>query len=302
MNWKTLKFEQYMARQALRQGIIGDFLKYRYTVAPRILKINKVLEKPINNNDFSIHLLTCHRDLTILLWSLASFYRVINTVGQLYAHSDGSLTDVDIKKIKLFFPKAIIIKPEHLHKNYIEKFNDYPNIKKYRFEKIEKFKLLFKLLDPFFISPCKKVLIIDSDLIWLKRPTEIENEINNNKNESLMMYCKKGGCPVYFKFNKAINNELAKYNSGIVLYNKSNFSLDRLEDYFDKLNNDSRNNHFIEQAGYAYCLENLKDLDEHKYMIKGKMDERVVMRHYTGPRRHHFYAEGLKVISQNILK
>ena len=192
MNWKTLKFEQYMVRQAFKQGMIGDFLKHRYAVAPRILKLNKVLEKPINNNNFSIHVLTCHRDLIILLWSIASFYRVINTIGQLYVHSDGSLTDVDVKKIKFLFPKAIIIKPEYLYKNYIEKFNNYPNIKKYRFEKIKKFKLLLKLLDPFFISPCKKVLIIDSDLIWLKKPTEIENEINNSKSKSLMMYSKKG--------------------------------------------------------------------------------------------------------------
>lgn len=192
MNWKTLKFEQYMVRQAFKQGMIGDFLKHRYAVAPRILKLNKVLEKPINNNNFSIHVLTCHRDLIILLWSIASFYRVINTIGQLYVHSDGSLTDVDVKKIKFLFPKAIIIKPEYLYKNYIEKFNNYPNIKEYRFEKFKKFKLLLKLLDPFFISPCKKVLIIDSDLIWLKKPTEIENEINNSKSKSLMMYSKKG--------------------------------------------------------------------------------------------------------------
>ncbi len=181
-----------MVRQAFKQGMIGDFLKHRYAVAPRILKLNKVLEKPINNNNFSIHVLTCHRDLIILLWSIASFYRVINTIGQLYVHSDGSLTDVDVKKIKFLFPKAIIIKPEYLYKNYIEKFNNYPNIKEYRFEKFKKFKLLLKLLDPFFISPCKKVLIIDSDLIWLKKPTEIENEINNSKSKSLMMYSKKG--------------------------------------------------------------------------------------------------------------
>ncbi len=105
---------------------------------------------------------------------------------------------------------------------------------------------------------------------------------------------------MYFKLNKKINSELSKYNSGIVLYNKSSFLLDRLEDYFNKLNNDSRNNHFIEQAGYAYCLKNLKDLDEYRYMIKGKVDEGVIMKHYTGPRRHQFYAEGLKILADNI--
>ena len=62
----------------------------------------------------------------------------------------------------------------------------------------------------------------------------------------------------------------------------------------DMNNNDNR--HFIEQAGYSYCLKNIEPLNIGQYIVKGRVESQTVMRHYTSPRRVLFYAEGLRIL------
>ena len=302
MDLRALKFEQYMARQALKQGMIGDFLKYRYIMAPRILKLNKSLEKPINNNDFSIHVLTCHNDLTMCLWSLASMYKAFTQIGELYIHDDGTFTEKDRKVFNKFFPSAKIIPTELVRNKYLHKLDKYPDIKNFYLEHMDEYVFLKKLIDSLLVSNKKFHLNLDCDMLWFKQPKEIEQELISDNPKSFMMHQKKGGCYVYFKDGIKLDDNFAKYNAGIEFFKQSNFSLERLDEYLKKLDISKKESiYFIEQAGHAYCLENLQGLDEREYMIKGKVDNKVIMKHYTGPRRHQLYGEGLKILSNRIL-
>ena len=276
----SLKLELFYLRKAcFEYHAPFRYLYNKYILANKILKTNQDLDKPINHHGLSIHILTRHRDIVILVWSLASFYLNSSVVGQLFIHSDGSLTQKDKSILNKLFPSSKII----------EKKSDYQYL------------LLQKLFDPYYLSDKKIHLIIDSDLLWFKNPKEIEEEIKNNAQSSLMMVGQGIGCPVYFKNNKKLSAELSYLNSGIVLYHQDNFNLDKLEKYLARIDNTNpANKHFIEQAGFATCLENIVALPQDKYIIKGKLGPKTIVKHYTSPRRPLFYIEGIENLKNKL--
>lgn len=295
MNLKDLKLDFFYLRKALFE--YKRFFKYvynRYFFGKKILKLNQILEKQVNNQDLSIHILTQHKDLIMLIWSLASFYQVMDTIGCLYIHNDGTLTKEDKHTIKRFFPNVKILETENFLADFAQELKDYPVIKKFR----QDYQYLKKLIDPYFTS-CKKYrLVIDSDLIWFKAPIEIMQEIKNDCQKSFMQenYTINRLYNIRFKEGR-MEDKLATKNSGIVLYNQKNFNLEKLQVYFNKIDANYKNNfHFIEQAGYAYCLDNLRSLPADKYIIKEKVDDTTIVRHYTSPRRPLFFIEGLEKI------
>lgn len=295
MNFSRLKLELFYLIKAFRYKIGWTYFNYKFLLAPKILKSKQVFEKPITDKNLSMHLLTCHRDLIMLIWSLASFYHSSRVVGELFIHNDGSLTNKNKNRIKKFFPNCRIVGAEELLEDTTNRINNYPMIKKFRTE-YKKFILLKKLIDPYFISDKQYRLIIDSDLLWFNHPVEFQDQLNSGCQQSLMMTA-ESNCPVYFKDGQRLPDSLAKLNSGVILYRQDNFDLVKLESYFNSLDlNNNDNRHFIEQAGYGYCLKNVSALPMTRYIVKGQVQDQTVMRHYTSPRRVWLYVEGLKIL------
>lgn len=296
MSFRDIKLNFFYLRKAFFEYHSGwRYLKNKYFFAKKILRWPEALDKPITTQDLSIHVFTSHRDLIMLLWALASFYRVFPMIGQLFIHSDGTLNLADEAVLKEKLPKARLIQPEEFLSRHLDELGQYPVIKTFRTD-YPHFFLLKKLIDPFFVSDRKYRLIIDSDLLWFQEPKELEEAIAKGCPKSLMMG-NNSECFVYFKGGESAPAELARFNSGVVLYAKENFSLDKLTVYFEKLDvRDRRNIHFIEQVGYAACLKNPAKLPLEKYSIKNPVTVNTVAKHYTSPRRPLFFIEGLEVL------
>ena len=235
----------------------------------------------------------------MLLWALASFYRVCQTIGQLFVHSDGTLNAADASILKEKLPTARLIKPEEFLRRHLGELEQYPVIKRFRLD-YPRYLLLKKLIDPFFVSDRKSRLIIDSDVLWFQEPKELEEAIAQGCPQSLMMG-NNSECFVYFKGGNVVSAELARFNSGVVLYAKQHFSLKELSAYFERLDvGDDRNIHFIEQVGYASCLENLAKLSIERYSIRDLVGIGTVAKHYTSPRRPLFFIEGLEILGKKL--
>ena len=109
-------------------------------------------------------------------------------------------------------------------------------------------------------------------------------------------------CYVYFKDHQRLSDELATFNAGIVFYHQDNFNLAKLQSYLNNIDTQiSRNFYFIEQAGHAYCLENLQKLPAEKYIIAANLSPTTVIKHYTSPRRPLFYINGINMVKDKIL-
>lgn len=300
MNFKTVKLEFFYWRKAFFQyHRFWDYIYSKYFLARKILKLERILEQPVNQSDFSIHILTCHRDLCMIIWALASFYSVTKVVGQLFIHNDGTLNNKDQFILKKFFPNSIIVDAKDFQKNFSNKLKPYPVLEKFRYS-FPHFSFK-KIIDPFFVSDKKIHLIIDSDILWFRRPVELEENILSDSKSSLMQL---NNAKIYatFKGNQRLSDDLAVFNAGIILYNKENFEIEKLIEFFEKIDiGNPKNLHFADQAGHSYCLKNLGGLPEDKYVINKIVNNSVIAKHYTSPRRPLFYIEGIKIL-KNIIQ
>lgn len=301
--FKQLKLELFYWRKCIFQ--YHKFWKYlynKYILAPQVLKLNKILEKPINQPNLSIHILTCHRDLIMALWSLASFYQHSSVIGQLYIHDDGSLTKKDKYYLKKFFPSAKIVGVNDVFINQKDNLiSSYPIIKNFRKENaLHPF--VKKLVDSYFISDKKFHLLFDTDILWFKNPQHIWLQLSEKNPISYMLDNRNVSCYVYFKGHQRLSDKLATFNAGIVFYHQDNFNLAKLQFYLNNIDTQiSRNFYFIEQAGHAHCLENLQKLPTQTYIISADLSPATVVKHYTSPRRPLFYIEGIEKLKDKII-
>jgi len=300
MTYKELKGELFQTKKAFviyKKGFAYLFSKFFF--AKKILKVNRGMDKEITSTEFSTHILTPHKHMVMACWALVSFYKTHTIIGQLYIHNDGSLQDRDKKILKELFSRAIIVEPEEAaHSLY--KLDEYPELQKI-YNENKNLWMIKKLFDPFLISYAKYRLIIDTDIIWFKDPEEIKQAVEKASNDSLMTHTTHARGYIKFKDGQTLDDETAAYNSGIVFYDEKNFNLKKLSDYFKKVDmHDKDKMHwwFMEQAGYASCLDNLKKLPLEKYHVKNGVNDTTVARHYTGPRRVLFYIEGVEKIKK----
>jgi hypothetical protein len=287
-----------IAKAFLKYGLGFRYLYYRFVVAPRILGV-LIIEKPVTHQDFSVHMLFGARDFLMALWSLASFYHVSSVRGALYLHSDGSLTDRHLKTLRRLFPSATIVDARAVVAEHQEFFNAHPDLRDFR-TRYTKFQAK-KLLDPYLASDTSCRLILDSDMLWFKDPTEIKAAVDSGVPRPLMMSDRTGAGErsyVVFKDGTRISEEVAACNSGVTLYRRDQFDLAAFSHYLAEV--DYLNTKFTDQACYATILKP-ELLPEDRYIIKGTRTDTVVMRHYTNPSRAKFYCYGLNFIARDIL-
>jgi hypothetical protein len=299
---KKVKLEFFYFRKAVFEYKHGfRYLTSKYRLAERILKNQTAIDRPINNKNLSIHVLTCHKDMIMMLWSLASYYQVVETIGQLYLHNDGSLTVRDLGVIRRLLPNAIIIESEKFKDNYADELSRYPVIKRFR-ENYPQFFSFKKIVDPYFVSDRKIRLIFDTDILWFKRPVELEDEISRLCPHSYMQ-ANNVKIEVTFNDGTSLDENLAGYNAGIILYSTENFSLQKFSSFLEKLDvSRERNLHFADQAGHAYALSKLQTLPAARYSIRKAIDSETTAKHFTSPRRPLFYTEGVFSLADTILE
>ena len=302
MELKTIKSDLHTLKTAILLYKKGSkYLKNRYLIANKIMNSKKVSERPLTNLDLSIHVLTGHRDITSLFWAVGSFYNVSSVIGQLFIHSDGTLTNHDQLLIKSKFPSARIITPEEVIKK-LKASSPYSRyLTEFRMEHAQNL-LLKKLMDPFIVSDKRLRLIIDTDVFWFRDPVFLNNEPTLQRPKSLMMDQTHFPCPVSFTDGSVLSDELSCMNSGIVFYEKSNFDLKKLSNFLKNLDlSKGQNRYFIEEAGYAVSLKNLEVLPREQYSMKVKFSKETIARHYTSPKRALLFIEGIENLKNDLL-
>jgi hypothetical protein len=287
-----------IAKAFLKYGMGWCYLYYRFWVARQMLWV-KEIEKPVTHPELSIHMLFGARDFLMALWSLASFYRVSSVRGALYLHSDGTLIDTHRVTLARLFPNAVFVDARTVLTDNKTFFDSHPDLKQFR-EQYRGFQSK-KLLDPFLASNATYRLILDSDMLWFKDPTELRACVEARVPRPLMMSDRTGqGGRSYVTFTDGtrISEDIAACNSGVTLYRKDQFNLDVFSAYLAKT--DYLHKKFTDQACYATIL-NPTLLPEERYIIKGALTDTIVMRHYTNPSRAKFYCYGLNFIARDIL-
>jgi CBS domain-containing protein len=276
-----------------------SYLWMRYAIAPRILSYRRSLEKPAMRADLSMHMLTGARDFLMALWSLASWYRVMpdDAIGELVVHSDGTLTDTHRAVVTRLYPSARVEDAARFMDEHGHELDPYPVVKEFR-AVYPKFQSK-KLVDPYVISTKPLHLLLDSDMLWFREPTELIEAIRAGAPTALMMSNQGDRIHVTFADGSQTSDEVAQANSGIVLYRREDFSLRAFAAYLQQCEYLGRK--FTDQACFATIL-NPRLLPGDRYLIKGTLTDAIVMRHYTNPQRLKFFFYGLDRVWRKILK
>ncbi|MBB01763.1 hypothetical protein GYB59_15395 [bacterium] len=289
----------YRCRRTFDHGVTTAW--HRHIVRSRILK-----SEPIKAEDSSrceIHVLTSEADWLNLVWALKSFYWTSGRRYGLCIHSDGTLSPTSRKCLVEHFPEARILNHLDSLKAVETDLKNYPKCLEFR----RKNHLAPKVFDFRHHLQSERMLLLDSDVLFFREPTELLRRIESN--DYILNSVNGDVASAYTVSSELAEKEagvnlLPRFNSGLGVIHRDSLNLDWIEEF---LQLPGILGHFwrIEQTLYALCssrygVELLPE--EYDVFLKGNVGERP-SRHYVGAIRHEMYREGMrKLVKQGFLK
>jgi len=257
-------------------------LPWRYRESILTFKFRKIKNTPpLECNpqaETQIHSLICHPHLNLYLAAIKSFLRYYTDVS-VVVHDDGSLTISDIESLKKHIGGVKIFTKAESNKLATLKLSLYlKNMRKI-------FSLNQKLIDIIFLGKNKKIIIMDCDIFFVKRPDEAIDWIRDDKLHSF--YIAEPKCNEKKFVNKMIMHP--NINTGFIGF-RNDVTVGELEDSLKSLErNEPFNIYFLEQCVYSAILKKRKPypLDRPKYVvyIDNSYSRGVKMIHFAGPYR-----------------
>lgn len=286
-------------RQRYKHGLKVAY--YRDRVRPRIL-----YTRPIDNTDdmtCEIHVLTSSRDWLNLTWALKSFYWASNKRYALCIHDDGTLTTEQQGSFRQHFPESRVIDKQTANEYVLARLANYPNCLNFR----KTNPLSPKVFDFAAYLESDRMLLLDSDVLFFKKPTALLNRIEN---PNYQLNTVNGDTASAFTVDPATVREkcgfemVDRFNSGLGLIHKDSLNLDWIEEF---LALPGIIGHFwrIEQTLYALLSSKFgAELLPPAYDVhlEGGINGSP-SRHYVGAIRHLMYGEGIRrLVKDGFLK
>jgi hypothetical protein len=129
------------------------------------------VEVPIPGpGDACLHVLTKWSEWTYALWACRSLLTRLAAPLPVYIHDDGSLGDQAIAAVRRSLPGVQVIRRADADDAVLQALQGLPRCRQLREENI----LSLKLFDPWVVQPTGDVILLDSDVLFFRRPVEIE--------------------------------------------------------------------------------------------------------------------------------
>ncbi len=244
---------------------------------------------PVPSQDgIEIHMLLNHRMVLEGGWAIYSFMYFSKRRCHPMIHNDGTLNAKDISFLKSLFPGIDIISRVDANREVIDA------LEKKGFSRCAQLRknsiLSLKLFDTIHYSREKRLVILDSDVLFFKYPKEILDSLDLKR--SLVYFPDNG--------HRYILNEeemrsllgrpcVAKLNSGVMTVSAKDVDWARIERYLSNpkfWNGDGTGNYYSEQTLWAMELTHAEAmiLPEEEYPIctPNPSELAIVAAHYCG--------------------
>jgi len=252
-----------------------------------------------DGSDYEIHILTCHRDLLDALWCLKTYYHFSDTRPALVVHDDGTLQASDFETLLQHFPGCRVIRRADADAELTEFLSAYPHCLRFRLRK--EFYCALKLFDAFHHARADKLLLLDSDLLFFRRPVELLQHVATDRPCFLRDYQDAYAMPrgaLETAFRMAIEPMV---NTGLMFLQRRQYAdnIDFIERYFGTLTTDvpkDVNRH--EQTLHAIFLSKCGAAplsDGYQISNRAAITDRTVAHHSVSDgSRADMQAEGLR--------
>jgi hypothetical protein len=261
------------------------------------------VELSIQPDGLEVFVLTGQQDWLNLLWSLKSFYWFSGGVWPLTILDDGTLTNAEDDVLMEHFPRARIIRAVTSEAVISGMLADYPLCQRYR----SLHPLARKAFDAGALLRAPRMLLLDSDLLFFREPTELVRRIDATDDPNCFNADVAPGLNISEKeakirFSIALN---VRINSGLCLLSNRVFNLDWMEEFLSCQS--IWNGHIwrIEQTllALAASRDGVELLPECEYRVSLEPGTKgCVVKHYVGAVRHLMYREGIaKLVREGFL-
>ncbi len=179
--------------------------------------------------------LLCHQQVVHFLYCLSSFFYFARMKLHVTVVDDGSLVDKDYYTLRHFFPGITILSSNYAKNETNKKIKKYKYCFRYRNEcAYSMYAHNKKLFDPILLSGYEKFILLDADILFLRRPFSIVRWINSHHQTTLYMKYRKTYIDSHNLVNTTTQRALFRlygitinpyFNSGIICSYKRFFNL-----------------------------------------------------------------------------
>jgi hypothetical protein len=287
----------YRARAKYGKGLKVAY--YRDQVRPRVLQSRPTTG--LVDDRCEIHVLTSQADWLNLLWALKSFYHFSGRRYLLSIHDDGTLDHEAIGEIERLFPDARLIRRTTADAEVLPTLAEFPRCEEFRRSN----HLSPKLFDFRHYLRADRMLLLDSDVLFFDKPTELLRRIENDAYRLNSVNCDLESAytvlPVAAREHCGVEL-VGQFNSGLGLIHRDSLRLDWLEEF---LGLPGIHSHFwrIEQTLFALCSSRfgVELLPKEYSVFIGRRRATEPVRHYIGQIRHLMYSEGIAALRRQLL-
>jgi hypothetical protein len=208
-----------------------NLVRARAHYLPRILNAPPVAA---GQGLLEVHMLLHHQRILEGIWALYSFAYFSRLACQIFVHSDGGLTQVDTARLHRVLPGTHIISRQEADERVETQLRRHGMSKSLRFRKELIFAL--KLIDPFFFGEHSHFILLDSDVLFFRRPNELLDDLFDPSSPAPpSLYSADNGFR-YCLSAEVLRNLLGRdcipsFNPGVVRAPRSVLNLARIEQY-----------------------------------------------------------------------
>jgi len=277
------------AKRVLRHG--PSYPWRRYIAPARILNTQAITTATAG--DVTVCVLTSRKDWKACLWALVSFYKLSGLRLPLLIYSDGTLGDYEIRHLAAVFPNARIVTSTAGEAAVSTVLSSYPNCMKFR----SALTLARKIIDLPILCVSPFMLMIDSDVLFLKPPEELMKHLDSNRRGRFVF--QRDMQSAYFTTREHIKHAFGidiapQVNTGITFVDVSCFEYPKLELWLNQ--SDLQSHPWAEQTLWAMYAgrERTEFLgSEYDVTMSPYIEPSAVVKHYISPIREFMYTEGI---------
>ncbi len=270
-------------------------LKYKYLLAvTKILKTKSIIVRKKSN--VVVSCVTSKKDYVFLILAIKSFFSHINTNFSLIIFDDGSLSEKHVKTLKKHLINSIIINK----KQYVKKVKKIYGKNHVFFQKKD-IPYVMKKLGPVLFTSCKKIIFLDSDVLFFKNDSIIDNWIQNKYDAFFIQDHQDAYFLSQIESRKIFGvNLLPKLNSGFLGINRKDINLTIFKKLLETYEQLSVYRPWQFQTFFAIALSRKKCLVlPRNYLISEKksINSATVCCHYVRTIRHKMYNDAQIVLN-----
>jgi hypothetical protein len=214
---------------------------------------------------FEVHSLLGTKHLGMCLWSVKSFLHSTGRKFNIVLHDDGTLTPMDLALIEQHIPGAVVFQRSVSDELIAPYLRAYSNIEAYRFgrfgytrEGLRRSLFSLKILDFNLLTNAKKILVLDTDVLFFKRPVQLLDWIDD-KSDAQCLYCYEDYFPVFrgsgniSRFERKVTPR-CYFNSGLIGFDKSVLNLRKLDTWLGTRQTEIDKHYTFEQKAYNFVV------------------------------------------------